>query len=144
MFNPFTNVYNSRKMLLAVNWPIQQTQCCTQIYSNPLGIKRLVPSISISFKCELYIIMQMKHRKNPYIERFELGTTWVNRIGLSTQLKFVYCCLVENMAVNPLFLNVPFISQSLRVLWLFGLAVRILKYWPRDLMVCFPAKVPVM
>ena len=43
--------------------------------SNPLGIKRFVPSISISFQCEWCIIMQMKHTKNLNPERSELGTT---------------------------------------------------------------------
>ena len=40
--------------------------------SNPLGIQRFVPSISISFKCECYIIMWVLyyHKKR---ERFELG-----------------------------------------------------------------------
>ena len=45
-------------------------------YSDVLGIKRFVPyHISISFKCECYFIMQMKHTKNLNPERFELGTT---------------------------------------------------------------------
>ena len=43
--------------------------------SNPLGIKHFVPSISMSFKCECYIIMQIKLTKNLNPERFELGTT---------------------------------------------------------------------
>ena len=43
--------------------------------SNPLGIKRFVSSISISFKCECSIIMQMQHTKNLDPERFELGAT---------------------------------------------------------------------
>lgn len=32
--------------------------------SNPLQIKRFVPSISVSFEYECYIIMQMKYTKN--------------------------------------------------------------------------------
>ena len=43
--------------------------------SNPSGIKRFVASIFMSFKCECYIIMQMKHTKNLNSERSELGTT---------------------------------------------------------------------
>ena len=43
--------------------------------SNLLGIKRFVPSISISFKCECFIVMQIQHTKNLNLERFELGTT---------------------------------------------------------------------
>ena len=43
--------------------------------SNPLGIKQFVSSISISFKCECYIVMQMKHMKNHNPDRFKLGTT---------------------------------------------------------------------
>ena len=50
--------------------------------SNPSGIERFVPGISISFKCECYIIMQMQHTKNLTPERFELGTTSSQRIGL--------------------------------------------------------------
>ena len=38
-------------------------------------MKRFVPSFSISFKCECYIIMQMKHTKNLNPERSELGKT---------------------------------------------------------------------
>ena len=56
--------------------PIRLTQCCTQIgNSNPLGIKRFVPGISLSFKCECHIIMQIQYTKNPNLGRFELGTT---------------------------------------------------------------------
>ena len=29
-----------------------------------LGVKRFVPSISISFKCEFFIVMQIQHTKN--------------------------------------------------------------------------------
>ena len=43
--------------------------------SNPLGIKRFVSGISISFKCECHIIMQMQYTKNLIPGRFELGTT---------------------------------------------------------------------
>ena len=43
--------------------------------SNPLGIKRFVSGISISFKCECNIIMQIQYTKNLDPGRFELGTT---------------------------------------------------------------------
>ena len=43
--------------------------------SNPLGIKRFVSGISISFKCECHIIMQIQYTKNLIPGRFELGTT---------------------------------------------------------------------
>ena len=43
--------------------------------SNPLGIKRFVPGISISFKYECYIIMQIQYTKNLNPGRFELGAT---------------------------------------------------------------------
>ena len=43
--------------------------------SNPLGIKRFVSGISISFKCECHIIMQIQHTKNLNHGRLELGTT---------------------------------------------------------------------
>ena len=43
--------------------------------SNPLGIKRFVSDISISFKGECHILMQKKHTKNFNPARFELGTT---------------------------------------------------------------------
>ena len=47
---------------------------------NLLGIKRFVPIISISFKCECFIVMQIQHTKNLNPERSELGTTlsWPN------------------------------------------------------------------
>ena len=43
--------------------------------SNPLGIKCFVLCISISFKCECHLLMQMQHTKNFNPARFELGTT---------------------------------------------------------------------
>ena len=43
--------------------------------SNPLAIKRFVSGISISFKCECHIIMQIQYTKNLIPGRFELGTT---------------------------------------------------------------------
>ena len=43
--------------------------------SNPSGIKRFVSGISISFKCECHIIMQIQYTKNLNPGRFELGTT---------------------------------------------------------------------
>ena len=43
--------------------------------SNPLGIKRFVLGISISFKCECHIIIQIQYTKNLIPGRFELGTT---------------------------------------------------------------------
>ena len=39
------------------------------------GIKRFVSIISISFKCECRIIMQIQDTKNLIPGRFELGTT---------------------------------------------------------------------
>ena len=41
--------------------------------SNPLGIKRFVSGISISFKCECNIIMQIQCTKNLNPGRSELG-----------------------------------------------------------------------
>ena len=49
--------------------------------STPLGIKRFVPVISISFKYECYIIMQIQYTKNLKPRRFELGTTLILRNG---------------------------------------------------------------
>ena len=43
--------------------------------SNPLGIKRFVSGIPISFKCECHIIVQIQYTKNVNLGRFELGTT---------------------------------------------------------------------
>ena len=43
--------------------------------SNPLGKNRFVWGISISFKCECHIIMQIQYTKNLNPGRFELGTT---------------------------------------------------------------------
>ena len=43
--------------------------------SNPLGKNRFVSGISISFKCECHIIMQIQYTKNLKPGRFELGTT---------------------------------------------------------------------
>ena len=60
--------------LQGLDRPIRPTQCCTQ-FKSFVGIKCFVPSISISFQCECYIIMQMKHTKNLNPERSELGTT---------------------------------------------------------------------
>ena len=60
--------------LQGLDRPIRLTQCCAQ-FKSFVGIKRFLPSISISFKCEYYIIMQMKHTKNLNPERSELGTT---------------------------------------------------------------------
>ena len=40
--------------------------------SNSLGIKRFVSRISISFKCECHIIMQIQYAKNLNPGRFEL------------------------------------------------------------------------
>ena len=66
-------------------------------YSNPLGMKRFVPSISISFKYECYIIMQMQHTTNLNPERwigyniqlaesvYLTGVTILNRISVKTK-----------------------------------------------------------
>ena len=43
--------------------------------SNPLGIKRFDSGISISFKSECHIIMQIQYITNLIPGRFELGTT---------------------------------------------------------------------
>ena len=43
--------------------------------SKSLGIKRFVSGISISFKCECHIIMQIQYTKNLNPGRFELGIT---------------------------------------------------------------------
>ena len=53
--------------------PIRLTQCCTQF--KPFGIKRFVSGISILFKCEFHIIMQIQYTKNLNPRRFELGIT---------------------------------------------------------------------
>ena len=55
------------------NRPIRLTHCCTQF--KPFGNKTFVSGISISFKCECHIIMQMQYTKNLIPGRFELGTT---------------------------------------------------------------------
>ena len=55
------------------NRPNWLTQYCTQL--KPFGKKRFVSGISISFKCECHILMQMQHTKNLNPGRFELGTT---------------------------------------------------------------------
>ena len=44
--------------------------------SNPLRLKRFAPSISISFKCQCRIIMQMKRTKNLNPQRLELGDSF--------------------------------------------------------------------
>ena len=43
--------------------------------SNPSEIKRFVSGISISFKCECHIIMQIQYTKNLNPGRSELSTT---------------------------------------------------------------------
>ena len=43
--------------------------------SNPLGIQRFVSGISVSFKCECHILMEIQYTKNLNAGRFELGTT---------------------------------------------------------------------
>ena len=43
--------------------------------SNPLGKNRFVSGISISFKCECHIIMQIQYTKNLSPGLFEFGTT---------------------------------------------------------------------
>ena len=43
--------------------------------SNPLGTKRFVSGISISFNRECHIVMQIQYTKNLNPGRFELGTT---------------------------------------------------------------------
>ena len=55
--------------------PIRLTQCFTQF--KPFGNKTfsIVSGISISFKCECHIIMQMQYTKNLIPGRLELGTT---------------------------------------------------------------------
>ena len=57
------------------NRPIRLTQCCTKFKS--FGNKPFCSKYFHiqSFKCECYIIMQMKHSKNLNPERPELGTT---------------------------------------------------------------------
>ena len=57
----------------ACNGPNRLTQCVPN--SNPLGIIFFVSGISISFKCECHIIIQMQYTKNLNPGRFELGTT---------------------------------------------------------------------
>ena len=58
---------------LKVNRPIRLTHVVPN--SNPLGIKRFVSGISISFKCECNIIMQIQYTENLNPGRFELGST---------------------------------------------------------------------
>ena len=43
--------------------------------SSPPGIKHFVSGMSISFKCECRITMQIQYTKNLNPGRFELGTT---------------------------------------------------------------------
>ena len=61
-------------LLSIITWSVlgKQNVQAEKVYSNLLGIKRFVPSIFISFKCECYIIMQIQHTKNLNPERFEL------------------------------------------------------------------------
>ena len=57
----------------SLNRPNRLTQCCTQF--KPFGNKTFCFNISISFKCECHLLMQMQHTKNFNPTRFELGTT---------------------------------------------------------------------
>ena len=50
--------------------------------SNPLGIKCFVLSISISFKYECYIVMQMHKQRILTPGDLNLVQHWVSRIGL--------------------------------------------------------------
>ena len=55
---------------------IRLTQCCTQI--KPFGNTTFfVSGISISFKCECNIIMQIQYTEKLNPGRFELGTTLI-------------------------------------------------------------------
>ena len=54
--------------------------------SNPLGIKRFVLGISVSFKCECHIITQIQYTKNLNPGSFQLGTT-VRSLKIVTTLK---------------------------------------------------------
>ena len=51
------------------------TSALVDLSAIPMGIKRFVPGISISFKHECYIIKQIQYIKNRNPGRFELGTT---------------------------------------------------------------------
>ena len=63
---------SSSFITISIYRPNRLTQCCTQF--KPFGIKRFVPVISISFKYECYIIMQIQYTKNLNPGGFELGT----------------------------------------------------------------------
>ena len=77
------SIWSNSTSLMSVNWlgeivykPIRLTQWWPN--SNPLGITRFFfPNISVSFKRECYILMQMQHTKNLNPERCELGSNWV-------------------------------------------------------------------
>ena len=62
----------STSVLLSPNRLIWLTQCCTQFKT--LGNKCFVSGISVSFKCECHIMMQIQYTKNLNPRRFELDT----------------------------------------------------------------------
>ena len=68
---PFIQSYYACKMLS--NRPNRLTHVVPNL--NPLGIKRCVSGISMSFKSECHIMMQIKYTKNLNPWRFEFGTT---------------------------------------------------------------------
>ena len=68
---------------------------------NPLGIKRFVSGISVSFKCECNIIVQLQYTKNLNPGRFELGTTLsqpnrsINRLNSSRKMHVKSSAMME-------------------------------------------------
>ena len=76
MFGISSTWCNIKKTTSALHWPIDPIGYLNVVpNSNPLGIKHFVSGISISFKCECHILMQLQHTKNLNPGRFELGTT---------------------------------------------------------------------
>ena len=69
----FGEIFSFLLCFVFLNRPNRLTQGLPN--SNPLGIKRFVSEISISFTCECQIIMQIQHTKNLKPRRLELGTT---------------------------------------------------------------------
>ena len=62
-----------RRVSSVLNRPVRLTQGF-RLNSNPLGRKRFVSGISISFNCECHIIMRIQFTKNVNPGRFELCT----------------------------------------------------------------------
>ena len=75
------NMTHNLLLFCAPTWPsyhvIENHLLDVAPNSNPLRLKRFAPSISLSFKCQCRIIVQMKRTKNLNPQRLELGTTLI-------------------------------------------------------------------